>query len=130
MAHPVNRKVGNVLYGGQSPRNGITYKLSGTTAVGDILGPTANAGEVARPADGSDFLGQLTQADGSGLGTVVRGETMVAKRTGAVTKGIQWLVADGSGGLKASGAAGTGSKCLVIDTFTADSVNYLLFHTL
>jgi hypothetical protein len=131
MAHPVNRAIGKLLFGGQKLSNGYTFKLSGTTAVGDIVAPTANAGEMARPADTGDFVGQLTQKDSDSYGTVVRGENMIARRTGAVSKGIQWLVGDGSGGVKASGGAGTGTKCLVIDSYTgSDSVNYVLFDIL
>ncbi|GEM45905.1 hypothetical protein [Deinococcus cellulosilyticus] len=123
-----SRTIGKMRFAGQDPKDGITYKTSGTVEVQDIVNVTANAGEVARAADGANWLGQVAHKDADGYATVRRGEVMVARRTGAISKGLQLLTGDGSGGLKAA-ASTTGVWCFVVDTWTENSQTYVCYYT-
>ncbi|MVN86825.1 hypothetical protein GO986_08620 [Deinococcus sp. HMF7620] len=114
-------RVGKAGFNGQDPKLGITYKVATSAVKGDIVGPTTNAGEVGRPAAAAKFVGQLITKEADGYGTVERGLVNVARRTGAISVGIQNLQADGTGGVQ----AGTGVECHVIAT-DSDSVAFYI----
>ncbi|UFA49644.1 hypothetical protein [Deinococcus radiophilus] len=118
-------RVGNVGYNGQEPKGGITYKVVAGAEKGDIVGPTANPGEVERPAAGKPFVGELVTLERDGVGSVHRGEVTIARRTGAITPGFTELATDGTGGVQAAASAGTGTRCHVIAT-DADSVAFYI----
>lgn len=114
-------RIGKAGYNGQDPKLGITFKVAGGAEKGDIVGPTGNAGEVGRPAAAAKFIGQLITKEGDGYGSVERGLVTVARRTGAISVGIQNLQADGTGGVQ----AGAGVECHVIGT-DSDSVAFYI----
>lgn len=114
-------RIGKAGYNGQDPKLGITYKVANNAERGDIVGPTANQGEVGRPAATGKFVGELLTKESDGYGTVSRGLVTIARRTGAISPGIQNLQADGSGGVQ----AGAGVECHVIGT-DADSVAFYI----
>lgn len=113
--------VGKAAFNGQDPKLGITYKVAAGAEKGDIVGPTANAGEVGRPAAAQKFIGELVTKENDGYGSVHRGEVTIARRTGAIAVGIQNLQTDGTGGVQ----AGAGVECHVIAT-DADSVAFYI----
>lgn len=115
-------RVGKLGYNGQDPKLGITYKVTSTAQKGDVVGPTANPAEVGRPAATGKFIGQLVTKESDGYGAVHRGNVIVARRTGAISVGIQNLQADGTGGVQ----AGAGVECHVIATDADSAAFYIL----
>lgn len=117
-------RVGNIGYHGQAPIGGITYRVKAGAEKGDMVSPTANPGEVERAAAGQPIEGELVTLEKDGAGAVHRGEVTIARRTGDIAPGFQYLASDGSGGVQ-MGTQAAGTLCRVITSDTEHVAFYI-----
>lgn len=118
-------RFGKVGYNGQDPKLGITYAVKAGAEKGDIVSPTATAGQVERAAAEQPFEGELVTLEKDGYGAVHRGNVTIARRTGAIPTGFQNLATDGTGGVKVAADAASSTRCRVIGT-DEDSVAFYI----
>lgn len=112
------KSINGVLLDGVRLDNGATLSYTGDLEAFDAVAPSANPGEVTRAANGVPFLGWTPKVEKDGVCTVYRSpEYVTLKRSGAVPNGMQVLVGDGDGGVKAAASAAAGTLCHVVQTF-------------
>ena len=110
-------RINNVVYAGQN-RKGLTFTVAAGAVEGDAVMITA-AGTVGRGTDLGVLAGKLVKLEADGKGTVDYQGVMELPFTGVLNPGIQNVVVNGAGVIKANAS---GRQVTVIGTSGSTAV--------